>query len=346
MPRLRKTLPRDFEEQLTTKSVDEIRAVLEGCELDARGGYRKSTALAFRDLPDELVRWLVERGLDVDAPDQYNERPLVARCHRNQDPTILIELGAQIGRPGEEKQPLFALLYRPKMVRLLIDAGADPLALDRAGRGLIENALTYASNLDLPRLAETVKILLAKGAPIPEDAAARVTRLGENLEFARPNFDVDSIAEVSAAMDELYAIFDVPPVRPRVLHDGTSRIDVGIDDPDARYHALFDLLVPASGSALTVQGEAIRLTGKLRSEIFRNGGANWNLGFGQLADALGGFLASGTAVGDPDELRGLIGRARYSTVDDATLDALRRWASDWVAANPDPMPLPPQSYDL
>lgn len=68
MPRLRKTLPRDFEEQLKTKSVDEIRAVLEGCELDARGGYRKSTALAFRDLPDELVRWLVERGLASTPP--------------------------------------------------------------------------------------------------------------------------------------------------------------------------------------------------------------------------------------------------------------------------------------
>lgn len=345
MVRKRSTLPKDFREQLKTASVAEIQAVLERCELDARGEYDKRTALAYRDLPDEVTRWLVERGLDVDTRSKNHNTPLMDRMLAHGDISVLIELGAQVGRPGESA-PLWGTLYAPRYVLQLLAAGADATVRDATGRGLIEYALTYAENYRLPQLAETVRILLDAGAPMPtpESAHELVGRLGERFEFARDAFAADSVAETSAAMDALYEMFHVTPVAQRVLHDGVSPIAVTGRDADERYDALFDLLVPASGPAATVQGEVIRITGKLTSEIFRNGGANWDASFREMADALGTFLASGTTVGNADELAGLAHRARFSTVDDDTLTRLRRWAADWVAANPKPLPLAPQPY--
>jgi len=44
-----------------------------------------------------------------------------------------------------------------------------------------------------------------------------------------------------------------------------------------RHKALWELLVPSSGAGATVQCEAIRVTGRISDEMFRNGGANWAL---------------------------------------------------------------------
>lgn len=348
MARKRKTLPRDFAEQLKTKTPDEIIAVLDTCELDARGGHDKRTALHFHDLPDEVTRLLVERGLDIDTPTLGGSRstPLKSRMGWHTDLSVLIELGAQVGRPGEAHNPLWSALYLPPQVRQLIAAGADVTVRDHRGQGLLDHALIYASNNQLEALAETARMLLDAGAPAPLDPDTWVTRLGEIFEFARERFDPDTVDEASAAMDALYAMFDVTPVGRRVMHDGVSPIQVGAVDVDERYDELFELLVPGSGPAATVQGEVIRITGKLRSEIFRNGGANWNAGFPALADALGAYLQTGTTVGDTDELRALAHCARFSTVDDETLLRLRHWAADWVQANPDPIPTPAHDYTI
>jgi hypothetical protein len=44
------------------------------------------------------------------------------------------------------------------------------------------------------------------------------------------------------------------------------------------HERLWKELVPASGQALTVQGEIVRCTGRLTDEAYRNGNANWDDG--------------------------------------------------------------------
>jgi hypothetical protein len=46
-----------------------------------------------------------------------------------------------------------------------------------------------------------------------------------------------------------------------------------LDGPE--HSDLVDRLVPASGSATTVQGEVLRATLRLKAEFFRNGCGNW-----------------------------------------------------------------------
>lgn len=48
-----------------------LRAAFAGCDVNARGGVFKQTALAFVGCPDALSRWLVERGTDLSAGDAY-----------------------------------------------------------------------------------------------------------------------------------------------------------------------------------------------------------------------------------------------------------------------------------
>ena len=72
MAKRKKTqLPKDFEARLEKCSLEELKILFDTYDVNARGGYRKQSALAFHSCPDELARWLVERGADIGAVDHY-----------------------------------------------------------------------------------------------------------------------------------------------------------------------------------------------------------------------------------------------------------------------------------
>lgn len=54
------------------------------------------------------------------------------------------------------------------------------------------------------------------------------------------------------------------------------------------YRQLWKKLVPESGKAETLQGEAVRIIGRLASEYYRNGNMNWDSGY----DAMLRFLSN------------------------------------------------------
>jgi hypothetical protein len=104
-------LPKDFEDLLVKGDIEALKAAFDNCDVGARGGTFKQTALAFNDCPDELVRWPVERGADLSAGDSCGETPLHSRAgHWKGHIELLIELGADArhsgGTPGSTKQPL------------------------------------------------------------------------------------------------------------------------------------------------------------------------------------------------------------------------------------------------
>ncbi len=57
---------------------------------------------------------------------------------------------------------------------------------------------------------------------------------------------------------------------------------------DAEYCQLWKKLVPKSGRAETLQGELVRIIGRLASEYYRNGNMNWENGY----DAMLSFLSN------------------------------------------------------
>ncbi len=80
---------------------------------------------------------------------------------------------------------------------------------------------------------------------------------------------------MDAALDRLYELLHAPPVPRRVEYDGKSRITVSETTWQKQHSELWALLVPGSGHANTIQGEVIRISGRLGYEILNNGCMNW-----------------------------------------------------------------------
>jgi hypothetical protein len=345
--RKRKTLPANFEELLKGSDHATIIAALEPCEPDARGGFGGRTALAFGDCSDELSRWLVARGASVDAVDKYGNTPLQSRITYGGSIEVLLELGANVDYAGGS---LGTALHAAactnrladELVRTLLAAGAQVDAPNRRKMSPLELALARAHNTGLPQLVRVARLLLDAGAERRESMKASVKRIGETFEFHRKGFNEEYVETASAALDELYALFDVPPVPRRRTHDGVSRIAASPGTWQQQHKELWNLLVPSSGPAATVQGEVVRIAGRIADEIHRNGGINWDEAYRAMGRAFLEHLASGTALLDSD-----VATARASLrgrPDDSQADELMRLAVRWVQWNPNPVPLSPPDY--
>jgi len=84
----KKILPKDFEALLERGDLKKLKEVFASCNVDARGGYAKQTALAFDRCPDELARWLVAEGQPLEAEaspgrsGEHEARPVPRRSGR------------------------------------------------------------------------------------------------------------------------------------------------------------------------------------------------------------------------------------------------------------------------
>lgn len=349
MARKRKTLPKNFKEMLSGGDIGKLKAVFDSREIDARGGYTKQTALAFDECPDELSRWLVAQGADLSAEDDYGETPLHARAgghHGNV--AILLALGADVrhGEGGVRGTPLHMAAGAgiAENVRLLLAAGAPVEAVDANGHTPLEHALFRCHNALIDRVADVAALLLDAGARITPKCRELVAGIGADFEFHRSGFHPEAVDAVSAALDRLYSMFGAAPVPRRAMHDGKSPIVATASRWEDRFEDLWALLVPSGGAAQTVQGEIIRIAGKIRRELEGNGGVNWDAQFNRMADAWLAYVGAGVPLGANEmrEAAGIVSDVKRRRGDTERLCEL---AVSWVALNPDPVPLPPPAYD-
>lgn len=365
----KKLLPQDFKTLLAAGDLEALKAVFDTCDVDARGGPSKQTALAFSECPDALTRWLVENGADLEAGDTYGETPLQARAgHWQGHIEVLLELGANI-HSGENLRgtPLHqaAEIGNVRTARLLLDHGARVDALNSHGQTPLLFALQRCNNARIKGVAAMAELLLgaAEGQPgkpktlterlfgrrqktgtqVTSEMKAFVQRIGTDFEFHRANFNPDTVDETSAELDKLYALFDVPPVPRRAMHDGKSPIVAKAARWQDRHQELWELLVPSSGAASTVQGEVIRIAGRICGELERNGGANWDAAYKAMADAFLAHVSSGSPLPAPtlSEAQELVAEVKKQKGDTARLGEL---AVEWVALNPKPVPLKTPAY--
>lgn len=348
----RKTLPKDFDDMLGSATIDELKAVFDKTLIDARGGYGKQTAIGFVDCPDELIVWLVEQGLDVDAADHYDRSPLWERASLGRDAQIplLLSLGADVERADRYGDtPLHAAVgnQRAAVTRTLLEHGADPRRTNQRGVTPMLHGLHRTSNVGIPAMAEIARILLAAGETVTDEARAQVTRIGENFEFHREGFNCDLLPATDAGLTALYELFDVEPVARRAMHDGVSPITVPAGHWQEQYEALWELLIPSRGPAQTSQGEVIRITGKVAREILDNGSPNWGSDFRLMLAALPERFASGTPLDEREisETRTLMYGLRGGNDDGERVNRLRELAVSWVVKNPAPLPLGDVAYD-
>jgi hypothetical protein len=92
-----------------------------------------------------------------------------------------------------------------------------------------------------------------------------------------------------------------------------------------------------------MQGEVVRITGRVLDELRRNGGGNWDAHYDAMVKALGEHVASHNAL-SAEELADLRVAQRTVRRDDLAPERLAELAVAWVAKNPDPIPLPTPAY--
>jgi len=344
---MRKLLPKNFEGLLGAGDLVALKVVFETCEPDARGGYDKQSALAFDACPDELARWLVARGADLAATDTWGNTPLHTRSRSWRGRIeVLLELGADIdSATASVGTPLHAAAasHIVTNARLLLARGARADAANKDGLTPLELALRGCSNANLEQMAPLAEALLAAGARKTPRMTGWIETIGKRFEFQRGNFNPDSVDAAGAALDRLYALFDVSPIPRRILHDGRSPIAVRATGWQEQHQELWELLVPGTGPAATVQGEVIRVAGRISDELDRNGGVNWDADYRSMAEALLGHVRTGHPLppADVSEIAGITAHLPRSSSNTARLAEL---AVAWVLANPTPAKLEPPPY--
>jgi hypothetical protein len=344
----KKLLPKNFEELLKEGDLATLKSVFETCDVDARGGYAKQTALAFDVCTDELARWLVSEGADLIATDTWGNTPLHARSRsRRGRIEVLLELGADVNSGSASiGTPLHAAAdsYNVQNARLLVDWGALVDARNKEDLTPLELALRGCSNINLDDMATLAEHLLQAGAARTPRMKNFVETIGKNFEFHRSGFNPEMVDAASAALDRLYEIFEVSPVPRRVVHDGASPIVVEGGTWQQQHRMLWDLLVPSSGPAETVQGEVIRISGRIAHELEGNGGINWDADFRKMADAFLQHLRKGTPL-SPFDLAAAVDLVEEVKRESGDTGRMAELAVAWALQNPTPIKLNAPEYN-
>lgn len=347
MAKKRKTLPKDFAELLKKGNLTALKEVFDKCELDARGGYGKETALAFDHCPHELAQWLVEQGLDIEAGDTYGNTPLHSRS-RSIFGNIksLLELGADVNNNGSSVgTPLHSAAdsHNVENTALLLAHGARADAVNARGYTPLEQALSTCRNITIEQTAKISALYLKGGIAVTTKMKEFVKQIGEQFEFHKASFDKGSVDAVSQALQELYRLFDVEPIAKRVIHDGKAPIHVTSKTWQKQHQELWELLVPSSGPAATVQGEAIRISGRISIELEGNGGINWDADYKKMSDTFLDFMQQGKPLLSTDltEATDLVKDIKQKS---GNTDRLCELAVKWVLNNATPIKLTVVDY--
>ena len=352
MAKKRVTLPKEFKDLMDEGNIEALKAVYDRCELAAHDGrFSLCTPLHMGGVPDELVIWLVEQGLDINIPDYYGATPLYRQATMGRETVkLLLELGADIEKSntyGNTPLHMAAEFFHPKTVALLIEKGANVNPKNDRGQTPLDSVLTVCRGIYIAQTAEIASMLLEAGAKKTSAMKEKVENIGKDFEFHRESIHPDYIEAADKGLTKLYELFDVKPVAKRITHDGVSPILVKEGSWEEQYEELWSFLIPSSGAAKTVQGEVIRIPGRVRDELDRNGGVNWDRDYRKMLQALPQYLSLGIPLSDQEleETKELIAQVHGKDFDDEPrLDRLCQLAIAWIKQNPEPLLLEKTSY--
>lgn len=372
MAKLRMTLPKEFIDFIythpykwTQQDISQCKNLLAPCSPNARerGSY-KQTALHF-SVPFEIAAWLIENGADVNAVTTYGP-PLFEHAGAGHYDIckLLLEHGADVtieNYAGETALFKAADKGYFEIVRLLLEHGADPCHYSRNFADSLTPLLymlRHIGSVPTKNKAMTAELLVSaqrkQGGPPDEEwkqAQKEVAGTGHDYQVSKDGMreDYRKACGCDAAMEQLYAIFDVVPAAPVMKHSGKMSIIVDETLPvDRQHHALWEFLVPVSGKCATIQGEVIRITGRVDDECKGNAGVNWDAEYRKMLKTLLEFFVQGSALDDADiqaaqeAISRIISCKAYGCWD--STDKLKELAVKWVKQNKAPVPLDNVDY--
>ena len=360
----KRVLPKDFFHSMSTASLDELVAVYDDHLLDAyQGGDRaKRTPLFWALTPNGLIEWLVRQGLDVNQPDAQGVSALFAQAdasatypeisqHHPGKVRLLITLGADIHRRspsaiGGEFTPLHIAAFRGAgaAVETLLEFGAEADAIDGQGHTALERVIARANLRTLDTLAGVVAPLVTAGARITPEMREAIALLGREVRAVEPGSARAHADRRAAAYAPLERLFELDGASRDPAAEPSGKILVPRASWAAQYRTLWNALVPESGQASSVQGEVIRISGRIGNELLEMGGVNWDERYRTMLAQLPTLLALGIPRDDTDLARVRKNSRQLSTgthTPDSprTVAELQQAAVAWVSSNTVPIPL-------
>lgn len=346
--RLRKTLPADIKQIIASGDVEAVAQAVERCEVGAylRGSAYESRLMHF-PAAEEITDFLLARGEDINSRDRYERTPIHARVSSrclDQIPMLIARGGDINARDTSDQTALFGVVERFPVadVSRMIAWGADPLVVADSrvyGKAtLVENVVSWHNFLDTPRALAVIRLLLSVGERVPTALRSmdrmRCTFITHGLPDHLSQSRVD---EASAALSELCALFGVEQREAQRAPGVGERLELDPSVPALRQHGeLWDLLVPDSGQCQTLQGEVIRIAGRVGHEVYDNGGINWDRSFGKLLDQYLRVVASGVSL-PPDSLsraEAAVASLKGRSMSHQAVDDITELAVEWVRLNP------------
>ena len=346
MAKKRKTLVDNFQSIIDGGDLDSFKAVFDKCEITATNrGKTTCNALSYQRLTPAHIQFLVDNGIDINADCGWGHSAVALQARDMDNLRCLLDNGADIDRVvvGYRGNALThaASITDAVAVKNLLECGAAAdIKVGWENLSVLDTALAHCQNGYIVEVLKISKMLLAKGVKPSDKTKEYVHRIGERFEFYRRDFNKDLVDEYSDALEELYKLFDVEPVPRRVMYDGKSKIVVKSTTWQKQHEELWNMLVPGRGAADTVQGEMIRIIGKVLYEILDNGGMNWDDEYRKMMKALTEYfhIADGIDAELVGEACSLIRRVSANS-DKKELYRLNELAVQWVLTNPNPIKL-------
>jgi len=354
MPKLRKTLPKNFQELINAKDDEAIKAALLKCEVGAYDGFSKNTVLFYAGLSKEMVEWLLARGEKINYKNHYGRTPLHAQAEKeNGAVELYLSLGADLEAEDNSKEtPLFraVVCYQIDHVKTLLKHGAK---MDKKSaifnRNPLEELFSGCMNANIEKAAKIAELFLNAKMPISEAMKKSVTRIGNDYEFFKAQFPPEFAESTKRGMMRLYELFDVPPVPAIEKHDGNAMITVSDDKWWKCHDELWKKLVPPRGHADTIQGEVIRCSGKLARELMDNGAMNWDADYRTMLSKIPEYFQMGnpleqTMQQETEEIVSKILKMKHPEMIDNEPERIMEFAVAYVRQNPNPIALQQTDY--
>lgn len=299
----------------------------------------------------EFRAW-VEAEFDVEMPEVWTVSDdaefdawleAMVDAHGIGDETVEDSVG---GRGEDAALHQAAESLSSESVQRQLDAGADPDAQDSWGWTPLDLVAFSTEYWRAQEALNAASLLIGVSAKksIASNAASHLRRefRDGHRAHANGNFRSDQLQ----AFRDLLELLSVPePVVVKPLAPG-EQITVASQGWKRQFSELWQLLVPENGPAESVQGEVIRIAGRVGHEILTNGGGNWDEDFEAMLDAFLTFSTRGEPLpnADHDRARQAAEGLRGGQFSEEDVDEMTRASVAWVLLNPTPILLPSQPY--
>lgn len=348
----KKKLPKDFDLLIDRHDMDAFAAFFTKYEITATNtGKSTANAFSYKNLTAEQVRFLLNNGLNPNMDCGYGY-PAVAHQAANKEILgVLVENGADVNLAvvsyNGNALARACTIHNVQAVRNLLEVNASVnITCDIDRKALIDGVLAHCDNIFIPDALEICEMLLQAGAKPSEKTGEYVREIGKRFEFFRNNINPEMLYRLEEALTKLYQLFHVTPVERRVMNSLTEEIQVKPGSWQNQFEELRQKLVPGHGKAETLQGEMIRILGKVTYEILDNGGMNWDDEYRKMVRALPRYYGQNEKLDQAlSEEAGRIAGSINEGSGKTELYRLAELTVKWVVANCMPKKLGETDYN-